>query len=159
MNTLIVYDSKHGIVEECVKLIESTLSGAVTSYKFGTPLPVPDLDAYDSVVIGGSIHAGSLQKSVKDFCEKEIPRLRNKQVGIFLCSMTPPDKAFGYFSQFPAEVVCSAAVKECFGGAVRYETMNFLEAFIMKRIMKSKENVEGIDRTRIDSFVKAFQAK
>jgi menaquinone-dependent protoporphyrinogen oxidase len=137
--------------------MESKLSGPVTTHKFGSPEPVPDLDAYDSVVMGGSIHAGSLQKSVREFCEKELPRLREKRLGLFICSMTPPEKAFGYFSQFPGGLAESAAVKECFGGAVRFETMNFFEAFLMKRIMKSKENVEAIDRARIDSFVTAFQ--
>lgn len=157
MNTLIFYDSKHGIVEDCVKLIESGLPGSVTVYKAGSDLPPPDLDAFDAVVIGGSIHAGHLQKSIKEFCEREAGRLPGKRVGLFICSMTPPEKAADYFAQFPDEIVRISVVRECFGGAVRYERMNFLEAFIMKRIMKSKENIDQIYHIRIENFINKFR--
>jgi menaquinone-dependent protoporphyrinogen oxidase len=158
MNTLIIYDSRHGTAGECANILQSLLPGSVTVHKLGSPAPVPNLDAYDEVVIGGSIKAGSLQKSVKEYCEKERSRLGAKKLGFYLCALTPPDQARSYLSLFPEDLLDRASAKDCFGGAVRYEGMNFLERFIMKKITKSSVNIEKIDRDRIAAFAKALSA-
>jgi menaquinone-dependent protoporphyrinogen oxidase len=158
MNTLIIYDSRHGTAGECADILTSLLPGSVTVYKLGSPAPVPDLDAYDEIIIGGSIKAGSLQKSVKQYCASERSRLLRKKLGLFLCALTPPAQAVTYLSQYPEDLLGHAAAKDCFGGALRYERMNMLERFIMKKISKSPVNIEQINRDRIAAFAQAFQA-
>ena len=158
MKTIIIYDSRHGAAGECAEILSALLPGAVTVHKLGSPAPVPDLDACDGVIIGGSIRAGSLQRSVKFYCEKESSRLAAKKLGFYLCALTPPDEACSYLSRFPADLLDRAAAKDCFGGAVRYERMNLIERFIMKKITKSPVNIEKIDRDRIAAFAKAFSA-
>jgi menaquinone-dependent protoporphyrinogen oxidase len=38
----------------------------------------PDLGQYDQIIVGGSIHAGMIQKSVKDFCKNHTVELLDK---------------------------------------------------------------------------------
>ena len=46
---------------------------------------VPNLSPYDTVLVGGSIHSGRIQKKVGQFCEALIEQLLTKKVGLFMC--------------------------------------------------------------------------
>ncbi|PKM79945.1 MAG: flavodoxin [Firmicutes bacterium HGW-Firmicutes-14] len=157
MKTLIVYDSTHGTVKECAGKLEGRLSGEVTAVKISNKKSWPVVDDFDNVIIGASIHAGKIQKSVGSFCRENLDKLTNKKVGIFLCTLTPADQAFHYIEeQFPPELVQHASEKSCFGGAVHFERMNFIERFIMKKITKSASNIYQVSEDAITHFASEF---
>lgn len=158
MNTLIVYDSKHGTVKECAEKLVQRLGGQVTAIKISNKKQWPQLDSYDNVIIGASIRAGKIQKTVDLFCREHLDKLLQKKVGIFLCTMTPAEEAFHYIEeQFPPELIKHAIMKSCFGGAVFFERMNFVERFIMKKITKTSENIYHVSEDALESFHQAFQ--
>ena len=72
MKTIIVYASKHGCVEKCAQLLTAKIAGAVQLCNLTGEKNVQIAD-FDTVIIGGSIHAGRIQKEIAVFCE------RNKQ--------------------------------------------------------------------------------
>ena len=49
--------------------------------------------AYGAVVVGGSVHAGKIQKSVRAFCDRNLETLKGKRRGLFLCRMEEGEKA------------------------------------------------------------------
>jgi len=158
MKTLIVYDSKHGIVRDCAEKLEHKFKEKVTVIKISKKKQWPNIDEFDSIIIGASVHIGKIQKSIKDFCEKNLDKLKHKKVGIFLCSLTEPAEAYHYIEeQFPEELQQHAIIKSCFGGAVIFEKMNFVERFMMKKITKSSENINNVSEDAIESFVRTFQ--
>ena len=157
MKTIILYATKTGFVTECVEKLANKLSGNVDSINLAGKIPVIDFSKYDRVVIGGSIHADKIQKSVKKLCARYAPDLRSKKLGLFISCLTPPQKADKYFGEnFPYEIVSHAAARGVFGAAVYYERLNPLERFILKKITKKEENFSQVYEENISAFARAM---
>ncbi|MFW5787717.1 MAG: flavodoxin domain-containing protein [Halanaerobiales bacterium] len=70
MRTLIVYASKYGCTEKAVNRLADYLGeGTQLLNLINEDNKIIKLEEYDTVVVGGSIHAGNIQKEVKKFCE------------------------------------------------------------------------------------------
>lgn len=66
MKTLIVYGTKHGTTEKCSKLLKDKLSGEVVIINIKKE-NMPDITAFNNIIIGGSVYMGQIQKEVKKF--------------------------------------------------------------------------------------------
>src|SRR5665647_1839513 len=105
MKTAIVYMSKHGTTAKIVKIISEHLTHQSYDVFNLRNDNTPDISGYDFVIIGGSIHAGMIQKRVKQFCINNTIILLDKKVGLFLCCMEVGEKANEQFNNaFPAEL-------------------------------------------------------
>jgi menaquinone-dependent protoporphyrinogen oxidase len=150
MKTLIVYATKTGFVTECVDKLAALLSGRIDKINLAGRPPAVDVAAYDRIMVGGSIHAGRIQKVVKKFCADYTSLLATKKLGLFVACLSKPEEAGKYFDDnFPRSLVVQAKAKACFGGAAYYERMSPLERFIIKKISGtdksfSKPNDAGI---------------
>ena len=158
MKTLIVYATKHGCTETCAKKVANGLDGETTISNLKKDGKV-NLEAYDVVVIGGSIHAGRVQRVVRTFCEKNQSILLGKKVGLFLCCMEEGVNAEKQFSDaFPENLRNHANATGMFGGAFNFERMNAGERFIIKRIAKIEQSVTKISDEAIQSFISKMNA-
>lgn len=145
MKTLIVYGSKHGATEKCSKVLKGKLQGEVTIVNIKKDV-IPDINSFDSIVIGGSIYAGRIQKEIKEFCFKNVKILKNKKLGLFVCCMSEGEKAISQLNDsLPHDLMSSAIVKEHFGGGFTFSKMNFLEKFIIKMVTKKEKNAVKIN--------------
>lgn len=158
MNTLIVYDSSSSSVEECVRILNSRLSGSVTTYQFGSRLPAPDLDSYDEVILGGPVGFTGIPSSLTGYCNRERARLLGKKVGLFLCTPEPPEKAQKHFQDFPRDILDHAAVLGLFGSTGDFGDMNILNKLVSTRRAKNSPNSYGIEKDQITEFVDKFEA-
>jgi len=157
MKTLIVFASKHGCAGTCAEKLRSGLPGGADLVNLKRNTGV-NLEPYDTVLIGGSIHAGRIQSSVKKFCADRKPALLQKRIGLFLCCMEEGDKAKAQFENgFPAELKDHATAKGLFGGAFTFERMNWLERAITKKIAKIDKSVSKIKEDEIARFVAALK--
>ncbi len=158
MHTLIVYNSKYGAAEKCVNLMRKELTGEVTEVNVRDgKAPAPD--DFDRVLIGSNIHAGSIDKKIRAYCKRTVDSLIQRPIGIFLCCLTPEEKAQDYFEKnFPQLVVEHAKTKGVLGGALYFEKMNFFERFLLKKISGTTTSFENIDEDRIREFVQSFEA-
>ena len=68
MNTLIVYDTKHGCTQSAAATLKTLLGDGVTVAHVKEKSRL-DLNTFDVVIVGGSIHAGGVQRRIKDFCQ------------------------------------------------------------------------------------------
>jgi menaquinone-dependent protoporphyrinogen oxidase len=122
--------------------------------------PKPDLNAYATVIIGGSIHAGSVQSAVKNFCQEHMSMLLQKQLGLYLCCMEEGDKAQKQFEEaYPKELRQQALASGCLGGEFDFKRMNFMEKFVIKNFIKVKESVSKINHQTIDEFAEKMKIK
>lgn len=72
--------------------------------------------------------------------------------------MTPAEEADHYFEeQFPLQLLKYVNAKSCFGGAIFFERMNFVERFVIKKVAKIKHNVNQVSDETIDRFISTFQ--
>ena len=156
MKILIIYASRHGSTEKAVNSLEEKITHQTVIVNLKKE-PVPDMDSFDAVIIGGSIHAGQLQKKVKKYCTDNIDKLLKKDLGLFICHMEEGDKAKKELADvYPEELLKHAKVTGLFGGEFNFEKMNFLERMIIKKISGLKESVSKINYETIQQFANRF---
>jgi len=154
MKILIIYSTRHGCTEKCVMKLQQSLNREteLVNLKNSTP---PDLNDYDAIIIGGSIHAGQIQKRIKKFCHQNLEILKQKKLGLFICCMEEGETAQKQFQNaFPDELISHAIATGIFGGEFNFEKMNFVEKAIIKKIAKVDESVFRIDENRIIEFAR-----
>ncbi|MBR7153349.1 MAG: hypothetical protein IKD00_06380 [Candidatus Methanomethylophilaceae archaeon] len=94
-----------------------------------------DLDAYDTIVFGTGIHAGSPYKPVVSFIEKNGSQLANKKIKLFISCMFSDEKGSKQCLDVADRLGISDAVYFCKKG----ETMN----------------AAGVS-TKVDDWIKGF---
>jgi menaquinone-dependent protoporphyrinogen oxidase len=156
MKTLIIYSSRHGTTEKIAVLISEKLESlevTLINLKFKAKI---ELHNFDRVIIGGSIHMGQIQKSIKDFINKYQHELLQKQLGLFICCMNEEKAEEEFRLAFPEKLRNHALATGIMGGELLLEKMNFLERFIVKTVSGQKETASKINFPAIDKFAEAI---
>lgn len=158
MKTAIIYRSHHGTTEKVALMLSEEFGKDSTSlFNLKTEKTI-DLDSYDQVIIGGSIHAGNVQNKVKEFCKNNMATLLEKPLGLFLSCMEE-EKAQEQFDQaYPELLRLHAKSCKLTGGEFNFDRMNFLEKMIIKKISGIKESVSKIDENKIKEFVEEMSS-
>jgi len=112
-----------------------------------------DLNQYDTVLLGGSIHAGNVQRSLKTFINKNLISLMNKKVGLFLCCMHEAEAQNEFDRAFPALIREHAVSKKIVGGEFIMERMNFLEKMIVRKITGINHSLSKLYTDKIEQMV------
>lgn len=152
MKTLIAYCSHHGCTEKTATELKQNLGSGteLCNLKKDT---IPELEEFDRIIVGGSIHAGRIQKKVREFCNKNMLLLLEKELGLFICCMEEGEGAQRELQQsFPEELLMTAKATAYFGGEFNFEKMNFLEKMIIKKVAHVEETTSNINHTSIRNF-------
>ncbi|WP_342430858.1 flavodoxin domain-containing protein [Neobacillus sp. FSL H8-0543] len=159
MKTLIVYCSSHGTTEKAVQLISEWMEGEVLAVDLKRDKISYDVGDYDFVIIGGSIHAGSIQGRIKHFIAKHHDILMTKKLGLFLCCWRDGKIAIEQFEDaFPKELRDIAVANGIFGGEFLISKMNFIEKQIVKKVSGITTESSYLDTTAIMTFVMKINA-
>lgn len=152
MKTLIVYCTHHGCTEKTAIELQEYLGFGTRSCNLGKE-KCPDPDKFDRIIIGGSIHAGSIQKKVKKFCSENLEVLKNKEIGLFICCMEQGEVARTQFENaFPEELRSVAKATACLGGEFNFEKMNFFEKMVVRKIAGVEQSVSRINHAELVAF-------
>lgn len=138
MKSLIVYGTTYGFTKECVQKLVGKLEGEVTAVNAMTD-SIPPIEEFDSIIVGGSVYMGQIQKKIKEFCITNTGELCSKRLGLFLCCGLPENLDLSMKTAFPAELLEKAAAKECFGGELRVNKMKFMHKLVTNMMLKSAE--------------------
>lgn len=158
MNTLIVYATKYGCTKKCAELLSKELNDKADVMNLKN-IGAIDISKYEKIIIGGSVYMGRIQKEVTEFCSKNLDKLKEKSIGLFLCGMQEGDILSTEFTQnFPSELINIAKAMECLGGEFIFEKMNFMEKFIVKKISKVTSNKSSILEKNIHKLADAMNA-
>jgi menaquinone-dependent protoporphyrinogen oxidase len=158
MKCLIVYCTAHGTTEKAVQLLSKELEGDITALDLRRDKHDVDVSDFDSIIIGGSIHAGNIQRKVKLFIRNNLDVLLTKKIGLFLCCMYDGVTATDQFDHaFPTGLRKVAVVSGLFGGELIISKMNFFEKQIIKKITGVTANTSNLDRSSINEFAAAFK--
>lgn len=154
MKTLIAYSTTHGCTEKTAVELKEQLGGAVELVNLKKQSN-PELGSFDRIIIGGSIHAGQIQKRIKEFCSKNLEELKLKELGLFICCMEQGESAQKQLLEaFPEELHQNAKSSAIFGGEFDFNKMNFLEKVVVKKVAKVKESTSNVDHQAIHKFSK-----
>ncbi|MCM1989381.1 flavodoxin domain-containing protein [Oceanirhabdus seepicola] len=152
MKTLIVYATKYGCTEKCVKILSEKINGKVDLYDLKGKSEL-NITQYERIIIGGSIYIGKIRKEVSEFCLENLNVLKDKKVGLFICCMGEGDAVEKQLKEsFPQDLIENTVVIESFGGEFIFKKMNFLERLIVKKVSKIDKDVSNILEERIDNF-------
>ena len=157
MKSVIIYTTTHGCTEKCVVKLQQQLGGNAKLVNIKKS-KLDNLEYYETIIIGGSIHAGQIQRRIKKFCQTNLDTLKKKKIGIFLCCMEEGETAQKQFQDaFPDELIEHATATGIFGGEFNFEKMNFVAKAIIKKIAKVDKNVSKIDEKSIIDFAKKMK--
>jgi menaquinone-dependent protoporphyrinogen oxidase len=136
MKTLIVYATKYGYAEDCAHALMDQIDGDVLAVDIQKDT-LSGVEAFDNIVIGGSVYMGQVNKKLKAFCENNKTAIAVKNTGLFLCCGLPENFEQTMKDAFPAEVIDKAIARECFGGELRTEKMKGPDRIISGMMKKA----------------------
>ena len=159
MKTAVIYATTHGCTETCAEKLTAKLKGEVLRFDLKDK-PKIDLSSYDRIVVGGSIHAGRIQGTVRRFIDANRDALLGKRFGLYLCCMEKGEGAQKEFDAvFPQDIRDKAAAKGLFGGGFNFERMNFIQKAIIKKIAKTDKSVSNFDEKAIARFAEEISGR
>ncbi|WP_394697619.1 flavodoxin domain-containing protein [uncultured Sunxiuqinia sp.] len=86
----------------------------------------PCFEDYDLVIIGGSIHAGQIQRRVREFRENNTEKLGLKEIGLFICCMMQGEQAQEQLNNaFPEKLHQYAKSKAILGSEYNFDKIRF----------------------------------
>ncbi|HEY5590939.1 MAG TPA: flavodoxin domain-containing protein [Paludibacter sp.] len=141
MKTMILFASTYGYTQECATKLANDLEDDVRLVNINKD-KIPSLDAFDTILIGGSIYMGQIQKKIKDYCVSNEELLKNKNLGFFISSGTPENFDVNIKNAYPEPLLKNAISIENFGGELRTDKMKLSHKLITSIMKKAtaKEN-------------------
>ena len=156
MNTLIAYSTTLGCTEQCASKLKDDLGNGVEMVRISRRRKY-NLQQYDTIIIGGSIHEGMIQRSVYKFCESNLEILLQTQVGLFVCCMDPDANEQELIDRaFPEKLVNHALSSGFFGGELNIKKMNLLQKIMTRKAARLQKEPD-IDFQKILDFARKIQ--
>ncbi len=156
MKTSIIYMTKYGTTKKAANILKDYIKENDVQL-FNLENDTIDIDDFDNIIIGSSIHAGINQNEIKSFCKKYEGVLLSKKLGLFLCCMEKEEKAIEQFENAYPEVLRNySSVNEIFGGEILIEKMSLFEREIVKRMGKVEKSISELNENKIKNFAQKF---
>lgn len=152
----IVYATKYGTTEKVARHIAQLLDGNATLIKL-KETKLPDLAAYDCIVVGGSVYAGKMQPRVTAFCARYMDVLLQKRVALFMCAMNIKEYDQELANAYPEQLRSHAVCVSIAGGEFLFDRMNFIERFLVRKISGITATVSKLDYEKIEELVAAVK--
>lgn len=153
MKTAIIYTSNHGTTESVAQCIANALHDTEVSLFNLKKDKVQNLETFEQIIIGGSIHAGNIQSRMKKFMASQMVTLLEKRIGLFLCCMDEKHAESQFNNAFPQLLRNHAIATVCPGGEFNFNRMNFIEKAIVKRVSGIDHSLSTISQQKIDAFI------
>lgn len=158
MRALIAYCTKYGTTASCARQLAEKFGGDVTVVDLANARAL-DVQAYDLVLIGGSIHAGKIQRRVVSFCERNRPTLLARKVGVFLCCLLTGEEAVVQMqSAFPDWLLAHAAARAFPGGEIHYGRLTLIDRLLVRSLPHPPGDVSRLNPAALDELAAAVKA-
>lgn len=153
MKSIIIYSTKYGSVEKAAQILKSYLPENSVLVNVMRE-KVINLEEFDTVVLGGSIYMGKIQKKLTNYINSNIGKLLEKRVGLFVCAgEEDPEKQNKQLERvFSKELFNHAVTKETFGYEINFEKANFFHKLIFRSMSGIKESYSKINNDKIEKF-------
>jgi menaquinone-dependent protoporphyrinogen oxidase len=152
MPELIIFMSLHGCAEKAALIFREMSLNEVVLVNLRNQTP-PPLEDFKTVIIGGSVHMGSVQGKIRKYCDDNEKILLEKRLGLYLCHMQEGRTAARQFSEAFSEPLREHAVaKGLFGGEFNLEKMDKYEKMLVKKTSGVDRTVTKINLQAIEGF-------
>lgn len=137
MKLLIIYSTKNGTTEKCVEHLQSVLKGLDITVACLEKDPLPNLDAYDVVLVGGSVYFGKFRPALRQFLKDNEARLCQKELGLFFCCGLAHDMEYYMEKLFSQRLRDAAFQTVYFGGSLKIQGCGLLDRMILHSMRSS----------------------
>ncbi len=158
MTYLIIYMSRHGTTAKVAAEIKEKLGTEKTTLVDLEKDQVPSLDEFPTVIIGGSVHSGTIQQELMTFCIRHKTELLKKRLGLFMCFMNRDLGDLEFEDSFPIDLRRHAMAKGFVGGEFLIEKMSELERASVKEVKGIDDSVYRLDKKAIQKFIEDIEA-
>ncbi len=134
MNILIAYAGSNSTTKMCAQLLAEKLPGA---HVLNLSHKKPDLNDFDTIIIGSGIRFNNVNKSVLNFIRDNLDLLMNKNTAIYLCCGFPEKINQYLLHNFPKKLLNKATSIHCFGGRLKVKPYRLHDMLIMKMVQKN----------------------
>ena len=159
MRSIIIYATRYGSTAEVAKRLQNEIGDNCMTVNIMKET-IPPLDTFDTVILGGSIYIGKVQKKLTAFITANLKQLLTKQVGLYICAgaQTQEERDKELSEAFPSDLLAHAIVKNVLGYAFSFEKMHFWDRFIMKKIKGNSVSVAEYNEECILQFAETLKA-
>ena len=155
MSVLVAYCSQHGTTAKCAQEIASQLGDGVTLVNLAET--TPKVSDFDQVVLGGSIHAGQVQKEIKAFCSQQEQDLLAVPLALFLCCANANQFELQLGNAFPASLREHARIAVHCGYGYPLEKMGLFPKLVLRMVAKVTASEEHINHEAIQQLANAVR--
>lgn len=157
MKSLIIYSTKYGCAGKLAALIKKELNGECELVNI-MKSSVPALDDYDTVILGGSVYIGRIQKQLTDYAKEHLDTLLTKKVGLFLSAgdAKAAENEAVRENAFPKALIDHAVTFDVLGYAYDIDKMSFFDRLILRMVKKLSGSVSEYYEDRIKAFADAL---
>ena len=159
MNIAIIFTTTHGTTEKVANYIATKLKKEKVTLIPLKKVGKPDLENFDKIILGASVHMCVIQSVMKKFCKDNLETLLKKDVGLYVCGMEPDlnRQEAELELAYPDELFTQARAKAFVGGEFLFEKMNIFQQIIIKKISKITKTKSDIKYDIVDHFISLMQ--
>ncbi|WP_100488381.1 flavodoxin domain-containing protein [Sporolactobacillus pectinivorans] len=157
MKKILIYATKYGSTAEVAQRLNAALEEKGDLFNVMTD-SVPPLDSYETVILGGSIYMGRVQKKLSAYINDHLKELLTKNIALFLCAGHPDEKTREneLKNSFSEALYRRAVAKDILGYAIDFEKMHFFDRLIMSKVKGDRISTAEYFDDRIAAFSKAL---
>ncbi len=145
--------SRHGTTAKVAAELKDKLGSENTVLVDFERDQVPPLDEFHTVIVGGSVHAGTIQQELTTFCVRKKKELLEKRLGLFMCYMNNDLRDLEFEDSFPIDLRKHAIAKGLVGGEFLFEKMTEAERNAVRNVKGIEYSVYRIDENAIQKFI------
>lgn len=161
MKIALIYMSRHGSTEKLIRHLVKSLEGDTHVFNLAEDAH-PTIQDFDSVIIGGSIHYGSIQKEVQLFCKRNLHELLKKRLGLFVCCLLSTRDSDQFERAYPLVLRAHCSAAAAFEGDLIYSKLTALERIIFNPQKEERDVIylnEGLLETFVEDFTNGIRSK
>jgi menaquinone-dependent protoporphyrinogen oxidase len=159
MNAIVVFDTKHGTTADVAARIAGQLGeGSRLVYLRDKGAERVDLSDCELVVVGGPVYAGRWSKRAAAFARLREGELSEKKFAYFSVGNVSAEGTASAKGTLPPALAEAAIASAKFGGAFRWDSLNFVERLIVKAVSGKSGDSSTTDWAAVDSFADRLQA-
>ncbi len=119
------------------------------------------IEEFDTVILGGSVYMGKVQKELTNYINRNIGKLLKKRIGLFVCAGEEDSEKQNKQLErvFQKELYIHAITKETFGYEVNLEKSNIFHKLIFRYLSGIKQSISKIDNDKIERFARVICLK
>lgn len=154
MKNCIIFSTKHGSAQRAANLLREKLTADADVINLNDTKK-PDISGYDSIILGGSIYIGKIQKKMTKFIKKNLAQLLTKNIGLYIVCAEKDNPEPVLKKSYPQELYDYALSKKYFGYEMILEDFNAIEKAVAKSLGVT-DSVSELNHDAINEMAQQF---